>query len=1006
MASPVLLVADDLATIAAVRRLVGKEGYELILATSAADALIAFGHHLPGVVLLDPRVESERGGVVLEELQSHPDGALARVLLLGESVPGFALPVIPLPPESSTFLPMLDEAMRGGGASAADNWKVGGEPAPSPQPHGGPPTPEPEAWRATAPQPPGMTPAAGVDPAFAPVPDSHQGIASPFEDAPHPDAGAPPHHESQGAPPLERAIALAAAAKLQAREQALAREAASRELAQSAQRLQEEKDLERAENHKSLALVEKLRAELADEKGRGGEARVAAERAHYLGLLADKDREIENLARDLEAAQDEAMQRGQEGEKKLDELKKMARAMEGEIERVKKERDLARSELGKGADLAVKLAAADEAAQKAEETLRQERERAQTALGRTLDENSGLQRMVAQLEAALAEQTKRHDDEVQRRGEVENTLATTLKHAEELETRAFELESRWNEGTEDLGRASEENVRLLEQVKALTAQRDGLYQERKELTAHRDQLAAQRDQLIDERGGLVADAGAARSDREQLVFERDGYREERDKFLAERDQLRAEKNGLLAERDSLSAVRDRLSSERERLVPELQKVNADRDQLAAEATRLSQLNAELAGESARLTAELAALKANATSSAQAAEEVKAAVAREVEALRDEVRRLEARAIAAEAHANALEEKLALPVKVAGRAALMVPRAATVDRERLSELVCNLVVGRNEVKLELGTPDGLRTLWLSRGMLVAAESTGAGESLIERARKDGLIDARQEAELRMLRPASGKEVLDVLRSRGFLRAAETAPLVQRYVEQVALDGLSEGNVGYRVSEEAIGPEVLSLEAPRPLLPLLAEALRRGLAPEALLELLGGGEAVPVSRESSLDLRTLGFTEKERRLLGYVDGQATVEELSMVAGVKPDAAFRALLVARYLGLVEVRAPAPGQAVMDPELDVKRLVAKFEEVQEADYFTILGLGRSAGTDEVQRSFERLAREFDPIRFSGHPDARLQQQAQVVFRLLEEAARALEDDRRRTEYARHLLD
>src|SRR5262249_50409978 len=156
--------------------------------------------------------------------------------------------------------------------------------------------------------------------------------------------------------------------------------------------------------------------------------------------------------------------------------------------------------------------------------------------------------------------------------------------------------------------------------------------------------------------------------------------------------------------------------------------------------------------------------------------------------------------------------------------------------------------------------------------------------------------------------------------GYLRQQESAPLIGRYVEQVALDGLSEANVGYRVSEETCGPEVLSLEQARPVLPLLAEALRRGLAPEVLLEQLGGGEAGPVSRESSLDLRTLGFTEKERRLLGYVDGQATVEELSLVAGVKPEAAFRALLVARLLGLVEVKPPAAPGGPVDPELDVK--------------------------------------------------------------------------------------
>jgi hypothetical protein len=58
------------------------------------------------------------------------------------------------------------------------------------------------------------------------------------------------------------------------------------------------------------------------------------------------------------------------------------------------------------------------------------------------------------------------------------------------------------------------------------------------------------------------------------------------------------------------------------------------------------------------------------------------------------------------------------------------------------------------------------------------------------------------------------------------------------------------------------------------------------------------------------------------------------------------------------------------------------------------------------VQRAYERLSEEFDPLRFSGHTDPSLQQRAHLVHRLLEEAAKALEDDRRRAEYARHLLD
>ncbi len=125
-----------------------------------------------------------------------------------------------------------------------------------------------------------------------------------------------------------------------------------------------------------------------------------------------------------------------------------------------------------------------------------------------------------------------------------------------------------------------------------------------------------------------------------------------------------------------------------------------------------------------------------------------------------------------------------------------------------------------------------------------------------------------------------------------------------------------------------------------------------------------------------------------MLGFVDGEATVEDIVMAAGLKAERAYKTLAVAKFLGLIEVRPPAQRRAQASPELDVQRLESKFEQVQDRRLLQrILGLARNAGSDEVQRAYERLAEEFDPLRFSGHPDASLQQRAQVVHRLLEGA-------------------
>src|SRR4051812_19358834 len=122
MAAPVLLVHDDIATIATVRRLLSREGHEVILATSVADALIAFGHYQPALIILAPAVESGRGNLVLEELAQHPEGHKARLLLVGESIPGYSLPASALPLDPPNFLQTVNQMLRN--PAQGEDWQV------------------------------------------------------------------------------------------------------------------------------------------------------------------------------------------------------------------------------------------------------------------------------------------------------------------------------------------------------------------------------------------------------------------------------------------------------------------------------------------------------------------------------------------------------------------------------------------------------------------------------------------------------------------------------------------------------------------------------------------------------------------------------------------------------------------------------------------------------------------------------------------------------------------
>src|SRR5207302_2029790 len=123
------------------------------------------------------------------------------------------------------------------------------------------------------------------------------------------------------------------------------------------------------------------------------------------------------------------------------------------------------------------------------------------------------------------------------------------------------------------------------------------------------------------------------------------------------------------------------------------------------------------------------------------------------------------------------EAAVLPLEMPGRAVLGVPLTGAVNLEKLAQLVTQLALARVDVRLELKSQDALRTTWLRRGLIVAAASSVPHESLLDRARRDGLIDGKQENDLRLLRASSSPELLRVLKARSYIREIEAVPLVQ-------------------------------------------------------------------------------------------------------------------------------------------------------------------------------------------------------------------------------------
>lgn len=936
MAGPILLVHDDLATIATARRLLGREGYEVILASSAADAVIAFGHHLPSLIVLAPAVEGERGALALEEIQQHPDGKLARVLLLGESIPGFAYPIAPLPLDADTFITQVNELVRSGSsAGAGDNWEVveKAELAPVPEPK-----PETsrlaEDWRAQA--PPDVTITHGDEPGGPTLAEELEGRL--FGDLPSIEDEMHREIEAQAIAHVDSSLA--------SLPRAAAPDGAPALLA-----------LERAKAIAQKARTEKRRAESA--------AQAAMKRLE--GNLDSVTHQLTALNAQIEEKTSEALKlEAALAAQKADFAVKLKAAKDDYDHRLNAEREVARA----GAEVEWKSRLDDEGLKALEQhtaleaQLKVAQESAQ-ALKSQLEERTEWTTLLEKEVAGMRERAEKAEAaSVELAAQVE-ALKKGLSEARHSSAEADVLKQQWERAFEDLKTSAAEAQEKLA----------------KELNEAQQAAAfgvAERDALAQAQAQAIREAEKARA---QLAAERDEALNAKAQAMAERDEAAQAQAQAMAQRDEAERAK-----------------------------------AEAVAAQAVMTEQMLPLESNIAEQGRQIESLSEALAqaeRALEAAREERTQLEERAEVAQLAAEGAERKVreleaknVMPLAPPGRAPLGVPRFGEVDLAGLAGLVLALADARADVRMELVVLDGKRTLWFQRGQLVAAESSFPLETLVHRARRDGLLDGRQESELRILHTAAPAESLNVLKSRGFVRELEVVPLVQRYTEQLALEAFSERKSSYRLADESPGIDVLVAASPRATLPLLTEALRRALSVDEVLESLGGTQAIPVPLDTELDARTLGFSDRERRLLALVDGQATVEEVTLASGLRQEAAFKVLLVGRLLGLFDLKAPAVAAPEVSGELDAQRLEAKYEEIQEADYFSILGLTRTAGAEEVQRAFERLSNEFDPIRFSGHPDVSLQQRAQRVHALLLEAAKALEDDRRRAEYARHLLD
>jgi len=278
-----------------------------------------------------------------------------------------------------------------------------------------------------------------------------------------------------------------------------------------------------------------------------------------------------------------------------------------------------------------------------------------------------------------------------------------------------------------------------------------------------------------------------------------------------------------------------------------------------------------------------------------------------------------------------------------------------------------------------------------------------ESLSHFLNARGDISAELLATLSAL-PAFGRHAGAALIARGLLQQEDLWPVLRAHAEWVlglALRSSSpsvlEENVAQRLLDE---PAVFGGAAGAEI---YLEAVRRVISPEQAFAALGAGERVLGRGTHDALMAESALSQRDQQAVWEVLGQPLAPLLRREPRLFP----------LLLGLtqLDVLTAGGGELTMQPvelharsqELDeqafVSKLLARRALVDEGDYFSLLGISRSATGYEVDRARDELLKLYAEERLSPRI-LHLRPDLQLLRATILEAHLVLRDDVRRFRY------
>lgn len=352
----------------------------------------------------------------------------------------------------------------------------------------------------------------------------------------------------------------------------------------------------------------------------------------------------------------------------------------------------------------------------------------------------------------------------------------------------------------------------------------------------------------------------------------------------------------------------------------------------------------------------------------------------------------------------------------------LPTSGRLIDMNVAELIYGCHVGGATGTLSLHSGDAKRSVFFDKGAPVNVEATDTGASLSTLLERSGLLSQVQRQDLEATCSSSKKTYRRVLLDKGLLSPHVLFEVLTDQLRErlTACFDWEEGTFSFdhnATCKEDVVP--LNLSPPR--------IITTGIATHFSLERLE--KLLPLSDSTQLYLRHDGPIKREALLLTTVEARLfeiaargeRLENMIEAAGGLVEALrfLYALFLMEFVGAKgrlattkgarptgrRERRPAPSaprKATSQAE-ESPTFLKELSRLEEADHFELLGLDRTASTDDIHEAFRARVKRYHPENV-GHLTSDVQERGLRLYQRMVEGYQVLANPKKRDEYLKEL--